>query len=304
MPERRITISELARRAGVSARTLRFWSDEGLIPVASRSASGYRLYDEAALARLQLVGALRALSLGHEAITAILRGRQSVAAVAQTHADALTAQLDILRMQRSVLRAVARRCSSTEEMTMVHQLATATASQRQRIVDDFAARACEGLPETGPSRGIIDTMRRLPDALPDDPDDAHVDAWLELAALVADPSFVARVRKMAEAGSAPPDPNGPAQPDHNRVVEHVGAALAAGIAPDDAEAETVLERLGLASLDAAGRDALRRRLEIFTDLRVERYWMLHGILHGRPPFTPIAPSFLWLIEALRAHPAG
>src|SRR5687768_6516871 len=122
MPTGLLTISALARRVGVSVRTLRFWSDEGLIPVASRSAAGYRLYDEAAVARLQLVGALRALDLGHDAITAVLRGKRSIAEVAATHADALTTQLGVLRLQRAVLRAVARRCSTTQEMTMVHDL--------------------------------------------------------------------------------------------------------------------------------------------------------------------------------------
>ncbi|HWB81489.1 MAG TPA: MerR family transcriptional regulator [Nannocystaceae bacterium] len=298
MPNGRLTISELAERAGVSVRTLRFWSDEGLIPVASRSAAGYRLYDEAALARLQLVGTLRALGLGHEAITAILRGQRSVADVARTHAEAITAQLGVLRMQRSVLLAVARRSTDTKEMAMVHALATATAAERQRIVDDFAARICEGLPEEGPSRRIIDTMCRLPDALPDDPDDAHVDAWLELASLVADPSFVARVREMAEAGSAPRDPDAPTMPEHTAVLEQVGRARAAGIDPTSAEAQPVLAALGLAALDAATRSALRSRIATFFDARVERYWQLYGILHGNPPFSPVGPVYEWLIAAL------
>lgn len=300
MPGGRLTISELARRADVSVRTLRFWSDEGLIPVASRSAAGYRLYDEAAVARLQLVGTLRALGLGLDAITAILRGRQGVAEVAQTHADALTSQLRLLRMQRAVLRAVARRCSTTEEMTMVHALATASAAERQRLVDDFVTRACEGLPDGSRSRSIIDVMRQLPDALPDDPSDAHVDAWIELAGLVADPSFVARVREMAEKGAAPQDPATPML-DHEAVLEHVGAALDASIDPAAASAEPTLARIGVGALDPAARLALRRQLEVFTDLRVERYWTLLGVLHDRPPFTPMAPCYLWIIAALRAR---
>jgi DNA-binding transcriptional MerR regulator len=63
-----LTISELARRAGVSVRTIRFWSDEGLIPIARRSAAGYRLYDDEAVARLTLVHSLRELGLGLESV--------------------------------------------------------------------------------------------------------------------------------------------------------------------------------------------------------------------------------------------
>jgi DNA-binding transcriptional MerR regulator len=296
MPKGLLTISELARRVGVSVRTLRYWSDEGLIPVASRSGAGYRLYDEAAVARLRLVGALRALDLSHEAIEAILRGKRTIADVATTHADALGAQLGVLRMQRAVLRAVARRCTTTEEMTMIHDLATATAAQRQRIVDDFVARVTDGLPTTGPSRGILENMRALPDALPDDPSDAHVDAWLELAALCGDASFVARVREMAEQGAAPPDPSLPAL-DHAAVMQHVDVA----IDPRSRDADAVLDRIGLDGATKEQRAALRGKLETFTDVRVERYWELLGILSGRPPFPKTAPKYAWVIEALRAR---
>jgi DNA-binding transcriptional MerR regulator len=33
------TIGELARRTGLSARTIRFWSDEGVVTATTRSAS-------------------------------------------------------------------------------------------------------------------------------------------------------------------------------------------------------------------------------------------------------------------------
>ena len=49
------TIGQLARRTGVPARTVRFWSDAGLIPPAGRSAGGYRLDDSEAAARLDLI---------------------------------------------------------------------------------------------------------------------------------------------------------------------------------------------------------------------------------------------------------
>ena len=55
------TIGQLARRTGVPTRTVRFWSDAGLVPPASRSASGYRLYDAAAVPAFEwLIAALRA----------------------------------------------------------------------------------------------------------------------------------------------------------------------------------------------------------------------------------------------------
>ncbi|WP_246074444.1 MerR family transcriptional regulator [Nonomuraea terrae] len=49
------TIGQLAQRTGLQARTIRFWSDSGVVPPVRRSEGGYRLYDAEAVARLDLV---------------------------------------------------------------------------------------------------------------------------------------------------------------------------------------------------------------------------------------------------------
>lgn len=59
-----LTISQLARRSGVPATTLRYYERAGILPAPARSESGYRRYDEAAVARLAFVQ--RAKSLGIE----------------------------------------------------------------------------------------------------------------------------------------------------------------------------------------------------------------------------------------------
>ena len=56
-------IAELARRAGVAASAVRFYEEAGVLPDAARRANGYREYDDADLARLRLVVALRRLGL-------------------------------------------------------------------------------------------------------------------------------------------------------------------------------------------------------------------------------------------------
>lgn len=50
-----LTIGKLAALAEVSADTLRFYEREGLIAPTSKSAGGYRLYDEGAVVRLRFI---------------------------------------------------------------------------------------------------------------------------------------------------------------------------------------------------------------------------------------------------------
>ena len=56
-------IADLARRAGIAPSAVRFYEEVGVLPAAARLANGYREYDEADLARLRLVVALRRLGL-------------------------------------------------------------------------------------------------------------------------------------------------------------------------------------------------------------------------------------------------
>lgn len=66
------TIGEVARRTGLSPRTVRFYSDAGLIPACDRSSAGHRLFDADAVARLELVRTLRTLDIDLPTIARVL----------------------------------------------------------------------------------------------------------------------------------------------------------------------------------------------------------------------------------------
>jgi MerR family transcriptional regulator, copper efflux regulator len=61
-------ISELARRSGISASTLRYYEDVGLLPATKRSPAGYRLYDDHARERLMFIEAAKRLRLSLSSI--------------------------------------------------------------------------------------------------------------------------------------------------------------------------------------------------------------------------------------------
>ncbi|MCE0768427.1 MerR family transcriptional regulator [Pseudonocardia kujensis] len=290
-----MTIGQLARRSGVPVRTIRFWSDEGVLPETDRTAAGYRRYDAAAVARLDLVRTLRELGMGLDDVREVLLRRRRVGEVAAAHVRAIDERIRALRVQRAVCTLLARdgRDPAPRELRVMNDLARLSAEERQRMIDEFVAEAFAGTDPDAPGAGIASAMRTMPAELPDDPSTEQVEAWVELADLVADPDFRARVREMAVAGSeAPtPPPFDPAQ-----VLEHAGAALREGVDPASPEAAAVLERIGVG--ETADRAALAATVDTFADRRVERYWTLLGRLNGWPERPPTVPAFEWFAAAL------
>jgi DNA-binding transcriptional MerR regulator len=86
-----LTIGQLARRTGMAVRTIRYWSDVGVVSVAGRTQGGYRLYDSEAVARLELVATLRQLGLGLAEVRRVLEDSTTIGEVAAAHAP--TAEL-------------------------------------------------------------------------------------------------------------------------------------------------------------------------------------------------------------------
>nr|WP_068524882.1 MerR family transcriptional regulator [Tsukamurella tyrosinosolvens]KZL95357.1 MerR family transcriptional regulator [Tsukamurella tyrosinosolvens] len=285
------TIGDVAARTGASVKTIRFWSDEGLVPTV-RSTAGYRLYDAESVARLELVRTLRALGLDVKTVRAVLAERVGLAAVADAHAKALDAEIRTLRIRRAVLRSVATRNSTTEELRIMHEMATLSAAERQRIIDGFVDEAFAGIAPDAPGAHIANGMRSMPAELPDDPTPAQVDAWIELATLVADEDFRARAREMAVTGAAATAP--PVMVD----LDAARAVVEAGTPPESAEAAALLATLLPEGTDRA---AMAEQMVTFTDARVERYWSLLGVLNGWPQRPAMVPVAEWVIAALRAH---
>ena len=56
-----MTVNEVSKRTGVSIRTLQYYDKIGLLRAAGRTEAGYRLYDDAALERLQQILLFREL---------------------------------------------------------------------------------------------------------------------------------------------------------------------------------------------------------------------------------------------------
>ncbi|MEV8035632.1 MerR family transcriptional regulator [Streptomyces sp. NPDC002742] len=292
------TIGQLSRSTGLSVRTIRYWSDEGALPPVARSAGGYRLYDAGSVARLDLIRTLRELGLGLGDVRRVLAGETTVAEVAAAHVAALDTQIRSLKVTRAVLSTVARRGSTAEEMTLMNKLARLSAAERGRIIDDFMEETFGGLDNADPD--IRTRLRFSVGDLPDDPTPGQVDAWVELAELIQDPGFRARMREMIEFNAAdrgPDVPPGTSVWFMSRLVQLAGEALGRGVDPGSPEADDVLSGL----LGDADRAAVLARMESAAHAEMARFRELSTLVRGMEPLSAHREEFAWVVAALRAR---
>ncbi|MEV5612103.1 MerR family transcriptional regulator [Streptomyces sp. NPDC052225] len=296
-----LTIGQLARRTGLTVRTIRFWSDEGVLHPVTRSDGGYRLYDAGAVARLELIRTLRELGLGLDDVRKVVAGDADVAAVAAAHVAALDAQIRSLRLNRAVLSTVAKRGSSTEEMALMNKLARLSAAERRHIIDDFMEQTFGGLDAADPD--IRNRMRVMVPDLPDDPTSEQVDAWVELAELMRDPDFRAHMRRMIEFNAADRGPDvtpGSSLWFMSRLVHLASEARERGVDPASDEADEVLRGL----LGDADRAEVLARMEAAANEDVARFRDLVSRVRGLATLPRHEAEFAWVLAALRARLSG
>src|SRR5258705_10535258 len=127
-----MNMGELSRLTGLPVKTIRYYSDVGLVPEAERSHANYRRYDHDALVRLEFVRTLRELGLDIATIRRVLDRGADLAAVAAAHAEAIGVQIRVLRLRRAALRAVARRDPSPAALDRMTRIAQASTDERRR----------------------------------------------------------------------------------------------------------------------------------------------------------------------------
>jgi DNA-binding transcriptional MerR regulator len=116
-----MTIGELARRAHVNPRTLRYYERIGLLMPSARTDTGYRLYTERDAARLAFIRRAQALGFSLTEITDIIAIRQAgtapcrhVRAVAQAKVGTIDARIAALQALREDLVQLAQRAEAIE----------------------------------------------------------------------------------------------------------------------------------------------------------------------------------------------
>ena len=113
-----LTINQAARRVGLPNKTLRYYDEIGLVSPPARSASGYRLYDEASCRKLAFVRRVRQFDFGIEETRALLdlydnprRTSAEVKSIANEKLALLDTKLEQLQCLRSELALLIDACS-------------------------------------------------------------------------------------------------------------------------------------------------------------------------------------------------
>ncbi|MGE6994398.1 MerR family transcriptional regulator [Pseudomonas sp. NPDC047961] len=156
-----LKVGELARRCGLTVRTLHHYDDIGLLRPSARSDAGYRLYNRDDVARLQQIQALRSLGVSLADVGAILdRQERSVSSVIEQ-------QLKLLDQQ------IARQIRLRERLAQLHQ--QCIAGQKPTLADWLEALELMSMYEKYFSE---DELRQLPFYNRNAASDA---CWAELA---------------------------------------------------------------------------------------------------------------------------
>ncbi|GIM94306.1 helix-turn-helix domain-containing protein [Paractinoplanes toevensis] len=302
------SIGELARRTGLTVKTIRFYSDSGLVAASHRSPSGHRRYGTEAVARLEFVRTLRELGLDLATIRRVVDRELSLPEVAVTHADALAVQIRTLSLRRAVLTAVAARGSTPEEMDLMHRLATLTEDERRRLIGDFLDNVFGGL---GDDRVFAGIVRSMTPELPENPAAEQVEAWVELAELSQDPGFRGSMRRVARqyASQQAASWGAPVRRDAAAVVRDLARpALAAGIDPARPAAGPVVEAVLAECAGLVGRadhvDVRRELVAYLEDVNEpgrQRYLRLLSTINGWPAPEDLSPVLDWFLDAVRAR---
>src|SRR4051812_29343657 len=146
-------VGEFANIGGVTAKTLRYYDDVGLLrPVPRAPRSGYRLYSADQLSDLFLILNLRRFGLSIEEISAIRSRPASKARLLDSLRAKVEAEIDRAQSALALLEALERQPSN-------HLLAICTREHRTRLVASMRAKL-------GDYTDAIELQRELTRSLP------------------------------------------------------------------------------------------------------------------------------------------
>ena len=176
-------VGELAKRTGLTVRTLHHYDAVGLLSPAGRTRAGYRLYTEAEVQRLQQIVSMRELGLSLEEIGDTLdAGETSPLEVVERHLRLLDERIEAQRRLRARLQRV---------LAAIRSAGTVSAEELLQTIEEITMFEKYYTPEQ-----LAQLERRREDVGPERIEQVQAE-W---------PELIAQVRAEMERGTDPVDP--------------------------------------------------------------------------------------------------
>ena len=279
-PDGTWSIGELAEQAGTTVKTVRFYSDRGLLPEAGRSSGGHRRYGPEALDRLRTIRSLRSLDLPVAEVGRVLEREDALEDVIAGRLRELGSQLSALRWREAALQ-------------LLHESPAAERADRLQLIGAITtppstapmARFWRWLLPAGLPRALFAAI--IEEAVPQppgDPSPAQVLAFARLHALTS----------AARPDLCRPRTSVPDRGKHPAVVYEglseayalAGTELKDRLAPRTGDALDCFVAVHAEALETADTPAFRRQLDDYLRRTahpvMDRYWLLAAEAAGGP----------------------
>jgi len=284
MAERTYSIGQLARLSGVSARRLRFYADEGLLPSA-RTESGYRLFCDADLVRIDLIKHLRNADVTLNDIRQVLARRSSIKDVLIFRLNEVETLIASQRRVALALRAALRSPEPTnDDIRRIWTMLNLSQAERRDVIARFFDKVTDNLTVDPAWKDWMVDMS-APD-LPDEPTAEQIDAWIELQGMLNDQSFLQLMRENAKGVHSPVMNKEIFEEIQKDLLQRAGDAMAKGIEPTSDVGRVIGEDFlkGWARAHGVEADAdfyarMKRKYVEYKPVS-DRYWRLVRILGG------------------------
>lgn len=134
-----LTVGQIAKEAGVTAVTIRFYEKHGLLPKASRSPAGYRLYSSQVIEQLIFIKNSQLAGFSLQEITQLLKiiGQKNISSkpvkiFLQQKIDSLYEKITSLKLVMTTLRQLQDTCDgkmNIDDCPIIRALANKTTSK-------------------------------------------------------------------------------------------------------------------------------------------------------------------------------
>ncbi|MDR6981126.1 DNA-binding transcriptional MerR regulator [Streptomyces sp. 3330] len=283
-------------------KTLRYYSDSGLLPVAVRSSGGHRRYGPEAWERVRLIRRLRALGTPIATIMQVVTGECTLGELVATELEEVQERLTELRWREATLKSLddcpgEERLRRLEILSRVQRLPEA----HRTLTDHWYGELSAAMP-----RRRLDIMiAMLAPAPPQDPSPATALAYAELHLLISTPSFTRWTQDHDEEMR-----DGPAfYAEIDEAAALTAAAMAQGSAPGAGDAVDAFVSAHARARQESDTPAFRAHLHTLVsrssgfDPRLERYWALVGTATGGRVLN-MTVAHRWLTDGLSISIAG